>query len=173
MRRCTDRFRMSAKLSAVQRLNIRRNGCWQNSLFAIGFAHSASFFFRELGPGLGHFDQQGFVGLIGGLAGQAETFGRAPLVILDSGHGTLRLRANASAITLFRPALKNMRATMPPAVRDRHERVIALIGLENADRFAPTQLASQVKNGIGSRLPVLGAPVTALCPGRRKRPARP
>ena len=31
----------------------------------------------ELGPGLGHFDQQRLVGLVRGFAGQAQAFGRA------------------------------------------------------------------------------------------------
>ena len=49
----------------------------------------------ELGPGLGHFDQQRLVGLVRGFAGQAQAFGRAPLVVVEFGHGTLPLRGNA------------------------------------------------------------------------------
>ena len=49
----------------------------------------------ELGPGLGHFDQQRLVGLVRGFAGQAQAFGRAPLMVLEFGHGTLPLRSNA------------------------------------------------------------------------------
>ena len=49
----------------------------------------------ELGPGLGHFDQQCLVGFVRGFAGQAQAFGRAPLVVVEFGHGTLPLRGNA------------------------------------------------------------------------------
>jgi len=44
---------------------------------------------------LGHFDQQGLVGLVRGFAGQAQAFGCAPLMVLEFGHGTLPLRSNA------------------------------------------------------------------------------
>src|SRR6516165_1644380 len=49
----------------------------------------------ELGPGLGHFDQQCLVDFVRGFAGQAQAFGRAPLVVVEFGHGTLPLRGNA------------------------------------------------------------------------------
>jgi hypothetical protein len=55
---------------------------------------------------LGHFDEQGFISLVRGLARQAEAFGRAPSMILGSGHGTLRLRSNARVAT-FVPATEN------------------------------------------------------------------
>jgi hypothetical protein len=59
-------------------------------VFASGFV-----LLSELGPGLGHFDQQGLVGLVRRIAGQAQAFGRAPLMVLEFGHGTLPLRSNA------------------------------------------------------------------------------
>src|SRR5262249_49344511 len=45
--------------------------------------------FSEPGPGLSQFDQV-LVGLVGGLVRQAQAFGSAPLMILESGHGALR-----------------------------------------------------------------------------------
>jgi hypothetical protein len=88
----------------VKRLLLAETARPAFSLFAIAFALDVLFSFRELGPGLGHFDQQGLIRPIRRLTGQADAFGRAPSVILKSGHGTLRLRANASARALFRIA---------------------------------------------------------------------
>jgi hypothetical protein len=56
---------------------------------------------RELSPGSGHFDQHGFVSLIHCLASQAKAFGRAPSVILEFGHGTLRLARQRERAALF------------------------------------------------------------------------
>jgi hypothetical protein len=44
---------------------------------------------------LGHLDEQSLVGLVRGFAGQAQAFGRAPLMVLEFGHETLPLRSNA------------------------------------------------------------------------------
>jgi hypothetical protein len=52
-------------------------------------------------PGLGHFDQQGFVSLIHCLASQAKAFGRAPFMILEFGHEPSALRGNANGAALF------------------------------------------------------------------------
>jgi len=56
-------------------------------LFAVDLALLVSLLFRESGPGLSHFDQQGLIRFIGSLPSQAKAFGRTPLVILEFGHG--------------------------------------------------------------------------------------
>jgi hypothetical protein len=48
---------------------------------------------------LSHFDQQGLIRFIRSLPSQAKAFGRTPLVILEFGHGTLRLARNAADVT--------------------------------------------------------------------------
>jgi hypothetical protein len=68
-------------------------------LFAVDLALLVSLLFRESGPGLSHFDQQGLIRLIRSLPSQAKAFGRTPLVILEFGHGTLRLARNSADVT--------------------------------------------------------------------------
>jgi hypothetical protein len=61
-------------------------GCAQNRLSAVALADLVPFLVGELGPGLRHFNQQSFIGLVDGFSGQAKAFGRTPLVILEFGH---------------------------------------------------------------------------------------
>ena len=68
-------------------------------LFAVDLALLVSLLFRESGPGLSHFDQQGLIRFIRSLPSQAKAFGRTPLVILEFGHGTLRLARNSADVT--------------------------------------------------------------------------
>jgi hypothetical protein len=68
-------------------------------LFAVDLALLVSLLFRESGPGLSHFDQQGLIRLIRSLPSQAKAFGRTPLVILEFGHATLCLARNAADVT--------------------------------------------------------------------------
>jgi hypothetical protein len=56
------------------------------SLSAVTLADFVPFLVGELGPGLRHFNQQSFIGLVDGFSGQAKAFGRTPLVILEFGH---------------------------------------------------------------------------------------
>jgi hypothetical protein len=76
-----------------------RNTTWGSAPALFGFFVLASGLFQlsELGPGLGHFDQWGLVSLVRGFVGQAQAFGRAPLMVLEFAHGTLPLRSNAEA----------------------------------------------------------------------------
>ncbi|HEX3496272.1 MAG TPA: hypothetical protein VHT02_03700, partial [Methylocella sp.] len=75
---------------------IETAGCGRDAgLFRFLVLASGFVLLGKPGPGLRHLDQQSFVGLVRGLAGQAQAFGRAPLVVLEFGHGTLPLRSNA------------------------------------------------------------------------------
>jgi hypothetical protein len=63
-------------------------GGWDAGLFRFLVVASGFVLLGELGPGLGHFDQQSFVGLVRSFAGQAQAFGRAPLVVLEFSHAS-------------------------------------------------------------------------------------
>jgi hypothetical protein len=77
-------------------------GCgWDAGLFRFLVLASGFVLLGKLGPGLRHLDQQSFVGLVRGLAGQAQAFGRAPLVVLEFGHGTLRCAATRKIAIRF------------------------------------------------------------------------
>jgi hypothetical protein len=77
-----------AELRPIARIGMP--GCgWDAGLFRFLVLASGFVLLGKPGPGLRHFDQQSFVGLVRGLAGQAQAFGRAPLVVLEFGHGTL------------------------------------------------------------------------------------
>jgi hypothetical protein len=65
-------------------------------LLAFFIVLSRTLLLGEPGPGFSHFNQQRFVGPVGGLAGETQAFGCTLLVILEFGHGALRLRGNAS-----------------------------------------------------------------------------
>jgi hypothetical protein len=73
----------------------------QVRLLGVALADFVPFLLGEPRPGLRHFNQQGFIRLIGRFTGQANAFGRTPLVILDSGHREpSALAGNASAASL-------------------------------------------------------------------------
>jgi hypothetical protein len=86
-------------LDAVNRRQERKLSLFLANLRALLFRNFV--LLRELSPGLGHFDQQGSVSLIHCLASQAKAFGRAPSVILEFGHGTLRLARQRERAALF------------------------------------------------------------------------
>jgi hypothetical protein len=89
----------SLAVAAVRGVRLRPNAkiVMAPGLFRFFVLASGLVLFSELGPGLGHFDQQGLVSLVRGFVGQAQAFGRAPLMVLEFGHGTLPLRSNAEA----------------------------------------------------------------------------
>jgi hypothetical protein len=95
-------------LDAVNRRQERKLPLFLANLRALLFRNFV--LLRELSPGLGHFDQQGFVSLIHCLASQAKAFGRAPSVILEFGHETLRL-ARQRERRSFVPVKNNMGTT--------------------------------------------------------------
>jgi hypothetical protein len=70
----------------------------RNSLFRFFVLAPGFLLLSELGPGLRHFDQQGLVGLVRGLVGQTEAFGRAPLMVLESSHEPSRAATRTIAI---------------------------------------------------------------------------
>lgn len=83
----------------------------------------------ELGPGLGHFDQQSFVSLVCGFAGQAQAFGRAPLVVLEFGHGTLRCAATPKiAVRFLAIANVDRRALALDAIDQNRRECLSLSG---------------------------------------------
>ena len=83
---------------AVCKVRSHPNASWPGlvdfALFRFFVPASGFVLLSELGPGLSHFDQQGFVSLVRSFPGQAQAFGRAPLMVLEFGHGPLPLRRN-------------------------------------------------------------------------------
>jgi hypothetical protein len=94
-------FAFASSTAFPRRRPPKRHGLLQVRLRGVALADFVPLLLGELRPGLRHFNQQGFIRLIGGFSGQANAFGRTPLVILDSGHREpSALAGNATAASL-------------------------------------------------------------------------